>query len=776
MTSLRGTRFLVMKRLIGRLFWAVALGLLFTVRAYAFTPFVVKDIRVEGLKRISQGTVFNYLPLKIGDRMDDMRSAEVIRALFKTGFFKDVSLERDGGALIIVVSERPAIADIKLSGNKDIETKKLKKSLKGIGFAEGQVFDRSTLEKVEQELRQLYFNRGKYGVRIKTTVTPLPRNRVGIAIKISEGEAAKIRRINIVGNHAYSEKTLLKQFKLGTPNLLSFYTKNDRYSKQKLSGDLERLRSLYMDRGYINFNIDSTQVSLSPDKKDIYITVNITEGHRYTVKAVRLAGDLVLKPSRLFPLVSIRKGDIFSRKAASDTANAISDKLGDAGYAFANVNTIPDIDKKDRAVTLTFYVDPGKRTYVRRINFSGNVKTKDEVLRREMRQMEAAPISTEKVKLSRSRLERLGFFSHVNVKTKPVPGTTDQVDVDYKVTERPSGSLMAGVGFSQTGGLLLNASVSQNNFLGTGNRVSVAFNNSSYNTLYSVDYTNPYYTINGVSRSFSGFYRKTDAAQANLANYTTDVGGGSVTFGIPVSEYDRVRLGLGGNRTTIRPGFFASTQVRDFIARNGGTYNTLNLTTGWIHDTRNRAVFPDSGVRRTLNLDLAIPGSTSKYYRLSFRDQRYIPLTRHITFSLTGDVAYGDTYIGNKEYPIFQNFFAGGIGSVRGYRDNTLGPLDSNGLPLGGRLRVGGSAELLFPPPFVGHNQSVRLSLFVDMGNVYKDVSSFKAGRLRYSAGASLIWLTPFGALNFSLGMPLNASGADQKQPFQFTIGAPFTF
>ncbi len=776
MTRKRESRPSLMKRLIGRLFWTVALGLLFTVRAYAFTPFVVKDIRVEGLKRISQGTVFNYLPFKVGERMDDARSAEVIRALYKTGFFKDVTLERDGDTLIVSLSERPAISSIKFSGNKDIETKKLKKSLKEIGFAEGQVFDRSVLDRVEQELRQLYFSRGKYAVRIKTTVTPLPRNRVAIKIDISEGKAAKIRQINIVGNHAFSEKVLRKRFELGTPNLLSWYTKNDRYSKQKLAGDLERLRSFYMDRGYINFSIDSTQVALSPDRKDIYITVNITEGQKYKVKAVRLAGNLVLKPAELFPLVKIRPGQVFSRKAASDTANAVSDKLGDYGYAFANVNTIPDIDKKDREVTLTFYVDPGKRTYVRRINFSGNTKTKDEVLRREMRQMEAAPISTQKIKLSRSRLERLGFFSHVNVETKPVPGTSDQVDVNYKVTERPSGSLMAGVGFSQTGGLLLNASVSQDNFLGTGNRVSVSFNNSSFNTLYSVDYTNPYYTMSGVSRSFSGFYQKTDAALANLANYTTDVGGGSVTFGIPVSEYDRVQMGIGGNRTTIRPGSFASNQVLDFIARNGESYNTLDLTTGWIRDTRNRAVFPDSGMRRTLNLDLALPGSTARYYRLTFTERHFIPLTEHLTFSLRGGLAYGDTYSGNRDYPIFQNFFAGGIGSVRGYRDNTLGPLDSNGLPLGGRFRVTGSAELLFPPPFVAKSQSVRLSLFVDMGNVYKDVSSFNASTLRYSAGASLIWLTPFGALNFSLGYPLNPSPTDQKQMFQFTIGAPFTF
>lgn len=766
----------LMKRLIRRAFWTGILGLLFAVRAYAFTPFVVKDIRVEGLKRISSGTVFNYLPLKIGDQMDDARSAEVIRALFKTGFFKDVRLERDGDALIIVVAERPAIASIKFSGNKDIETKTLKKSLKDLGLSDGQVFNRSTLDQVEQELRQLYFSRGKYGVRIKTTVTPMPRNRVAVAIDISEGQAAKIRQINIVGNHVFSEKTLLKHFKLSTPTLLSFYTKNDQYSKQKLGGDLETLRSYYMDRGYINFAISSTQVTITPDKKDIYITININEGHKYTVKDVRLAGRLILKPEELFPLVVIRKGETFSRKAVAATSDAISARLGDSGYAFANVNAIPDIDRKTRQVTLTFYVDPGKRTYVRRINFAGNIKTKDEVLRREMRQMEAAPISTEKVKLSKSRLQRLGYFENVDVNTDPVPGTTDQVDLDYKVTERPSGSLMAGVGFSQTGGLLLNASVTQDNFLGTGNRVSVTFNNSQFNTIYSVDYTNPYYTIDGVSRSFSGFYRKTDAAQANLANYTTDDAGGNVSFGIPVTEYDRVQLGLGASHTKVTTGVFTSTQVLDFLARDGSDFNSLDLTGGWSRNTLNQLVFPDSGTRRSLSVDLAIPGSTVKFARVSYKEQQYFRLTQNVTFSLTGDVGYGATYAGNKEFPIFQNFFAGGIGSVRGYRDNTLGPLDSNGLPLGGRFRVGGSAELLFPPPFLSKNRSVRLSLFTDVGNVYRDIGAFKARELRYSAGIGLVWLTPFGALNFSYGIPLNATSTDQKQQFQFTVGAPFSF
>ncbi|HQU15136.1 MAG: outer membrane protein assembly factor BamA [Chromatiales bacterium 21-64-14] len=765
-----------MKRLIRRAFWTCLLGLLFTVRAYAFTPFVVKDIRIDGLQRISTGTVFNYLPLKIGDRMDDTRSAKVIRALFKTGFFKDIRLERDGDTLIIVVAERPTIASLKFSGNKDIETKTLQKSLKDLGLADGQVFNRSTLDQVEQELRQLYFSRGKYGVRVKTTVTPMERNRVGVAIDISEGQAAKIRQINIVGNHVFPEKTLVKLFKLGTPNLLSFYTKNDQYSKQKLAGDLEALRSYYMDRGYINFAVSSTQVSITPDKKDIYITVNISEGHKYTVKAVRLAGRLVLKPAQLFPLVVIRKGETFSRKAVTASADAINARLGDAGYAFVNVNTIPDIDKKTRQVTLTFYIDPGKRTYVRRINFTGNTKTKDEVLRREMRQMEAAPISTKNVKLSQARLQRLGYFSHVDVGTDPVAGTTDQVDLDYKVTERPSGSLMAGVGFSQTGGVLLNASVTQQNFLGTGNQVSVNFNNSQFSTIYSVDYTNPYYTIDGVSRSFSAFYRKTNAAAANLANYTTSDVGGNVGFGIPVSEYNRIQLGFGASHTTVTTGIFTSTQVLDFLARDGSVFNSLDLTGGWSRDTLNQLVFPDSGTRRRLSMDLAVPGSTVKFARVSYKEQHYFPLTRHVTFSLTGDVGYGATYAGNKEFPIFQNFFAGGIGSVRGYQDNTLGPTDSNGLPLGGRFRVGGSAELLFPPPFMTKNHSVRLSLFTDIGNVYSDISAFKASELRYSAGIGVVWLTPFGALNFSYGIPLNASSTDRKQQFQFTVGAPFSF
>ena len=501
-------------------------------KSWAFEPFTVTDIRVEGLQRIAPGTVFSYLPIKTGETFDEQRSAEAVRALFRTGFFKDVRIERENGVLVIVVQERPAISSIEITGNKDIESEPLLDSLKDIGFAQGRVFDRSLLEKVEQELERQYFSRGKYGVKITTTVTPLERNRVGIVIAVSEGRAARIKQISIVGNKVFDDETLLEDFQLSTPTLLSFYTGVDQYSKQKLAGDLETMRSYYLDRGYINFSIDSTQVSITPDKKDIYITINVTEGDQYKVKEVRLAGDLVVDPPALFPLVQLNPGDVFSRKRVTDTTTQISEKLGDKGYAFANVNTIPEVDEDKKEVAVTFFIDPGKRVYVRRVNMVGNTRTRDEVLRREMRQMEGGWFSSASVERSRTRLDRLGFFEEVNVETPTVPGTTDQVDVNYSVTERPSGNLLVGLGYSQSSGVLFNASVSQDNFLGSGKRVSVAFNNSDVNTVYSFSYLNPYYTIDGVSRGFGLFYRETDASEANVANYTADTFGGNVTYGV----------------------------------------------------------------------------------------------------------------------------------------------------------------------------------------------------------------------------------------------------
>jgi outer membrane protein insertion porin family len=742
--------------------------------ARAFEPFTAKDIRVEGLRRLSAGTVFNYLPIQVGERVDDRRARQAIHALYKTGFFRDVSLDRDGDVLVVSVEERPSIDAVDITGNRALDTKQLKEALERVGLARGRVFNRSLLDRVEQELQRQYFSLGRYGVQIKTTVTPLERNRVAIAIQIAEGQVAKIRRINVVGNRSYPAKTLLKQFKLGTPNWLSFYTKNDQYSKQKLAADLESLRSFYLDRGYINFSIDSTQVSITPDKKDVYITVGITEGSRFKVKDVKVTGDTVVPKAELLKLVEVKPGEVFSRQSVTETATRLSDRLGKEGYAFANVNAIPDVNENTKEVGLTFFVDPGRRAYVNRINIKGNLKTRDEVIRREVRQMEAGLLSTEKVKTSRSRLDRLGYFEEVNVETPAVPGTTDQVDVNFNVTERPSGNLLAGVGYSQSQGVLVNASVTQDNFLGTGKRVSAAFSNSSVNRIYSFDYTNPYYTINGVSRGFSLFYRQTYAGQANIGPYTSDDYGGNLRYGIPLGEFDSLRAGVGYEGTKIQTQNTTPPEYIAYLDEFGDQFNAPKLTGGWTHDTRDRAIFPNSGLLHTFDVETALPAGDLAYYKISLRDLWYRPIGKKLVASLRGDVGYGNGFDGTPQYPFFENFYAGGIRSVRGFKDNTLGPRSVNGDPLGGNFRLDGSAEVLFPPPFLGDTKAIRLGVFVDAGQVYGPNESYDLGQLRYSTGISTQWFSPLGPLQFSVAKALNAKKGDDTQIFQFSIGAAF--
>jgi outer membrane protein insertion porin family len=545
------------------------IGIALSFSVHAFEPFRVQDIRVDGLQRISPGTVFNFLPVQVGDEFTEHESETTIRSLYKSGYFKMVELRREGGVLAVIVQERPAISSIDIKGNEDIESEPLLDSLKDIGLAEGNVFDRSLLEKVELELERQYYSRGKYGVKIETTVTPLERNRVDILIDVSEGAVAKIREINIVGNKVYDDETLLDQLEQSTPNWLSFYSKDDQYSKQELAADLETLRSWYQDRGYIKFNVDSTQVSITPDKKDIYITINITEGQLYKVREIKLSGDLVIAPEELFPMFRINAGEVFSRKRVTDTVTRISDRLGNEGYAFANVNTVPDVNEKTREVDLTFFVDPGKRVYVRRVNFAGNTKTRDEVLRQEMRQMEGGWFSAEKVERSRARLQRTGFFEEVNVETPAVPASTDQVDVDYSVTEQPSGSVSVGLGFAQSSGIILNGSISQDNFFGTGRRVDASINHSSVTKVFSGSYTNPYYTVDGISRGFGASFRETNADEADLSNYSTDSYGVNVTYGFPLSEHNFFRFTISADSLMLKNTEFSSREVRDFVADHG---------------------------------------------------------------------------------------------------------------------------------------------------------------------------------------------------------------
>ncbi len=753
-----------------------ALLLFLGLMASQAQAFVVQDIRVEGLQRISAGTVFNYLPVKTGDEVNAGNSAQIIRTLFKTGFFQDVRLEQDGDVLIVFVRERPAIAEINLSGNKDLDTERLLAGLKDIGLAEGQVFKRALLEQVEQELNRQYFSRGKYGIKIKSTVTPLERNRVGISIEISEGLTARIKQINIIGNHAFDDDELLDRFQLGIPAWYSLFSSRDKYSKQALSGDLETLRSYYLDRGYIDFKIESTQVSITPDKKDIYITVVVNEGDIFTLSDIKLAGDLELPQEELFPLIHLKRGEVFSRKKLTASADRLSSQYSDAGYAFANVNSIPDIDREKRTVGITFFVDPGKRVYVRYVNFSGNATTRDEVLRREMRQMESAWFSGEKTRLSRERLQRLGYFSEVNVETPAVPGSTDLVDVDINVTESASGSLSAGIGYSQTQGVILNASITQDNFLGSGKRVSAGFDTSDATKKLSIAYTNPYYTIDGVSRGIEMSYRKTDFSELNISSYSTDVGRLGMSFGIPITEYDRLRLSAAFEDTSFYLGTSPSDEITDFIDKNGDHFFDLELVGSWIHDTRNRAIFPSSGGRQVFSLETNTPGSDLQYYRVSYHNTHYFPLTGSLTLMLNGELGYGDGYGDDKALPFFRNFYAGGIGSVRGFQENTLGPQDSQGDALGANSKVIGQMELLFP--FLGEDfkDTVRAGWFLDAGNVFdlEGGQRIEWDEIRVSTGLMLSWYSPVGALSFSLGYPLVEKDGDATENFQFRIGAGF--
>ncbi|MEO1881956.1 MAG: outer membrane protein assembly factor BamA [Methylococcales bacterium] len=733
--------------------------------------FLVENIQVHGLQRISAGTVYNYLPVSVGEEFSLEKVGIAIKALFKTGFFKDISLEREGSTLIVKVVERPSISKIIINGNNDLSTEDLTTALKQIGLSEGKVFNQQTLDKVEQELRRQYFSHGKYGLKITTEVSLLTRNRVGIHIDISEGRVAKIKQINLVGNVVFDNEALLDKFALSTTNWLSFYSKDDQYSKQKLSADLERLRSYYLDRGYINFSIESTQVAITPDKQSIYVTINVKEGAVFVLDKVKLSGNLVVDPEELIKLVQVGPGEIFSRKNATETSRAIADRLGDEGFAFANVNMVPEIDVALKTVTMTFFVDPGKRVYVRRINMKGNTKTRDEVLRRELRQMESSWASMSKIERSKTRLARLGYFEDVSVETPPVVGTADQIDVNYTVVEKASGNLSAGVGFSQNQGIVFNANVSQDNVFGSGKRVNLAFNNSDVLTRYSVGYFDPYFTLDGVSLGFNLGYSARDAEEANVSRYSTDDIYAGLNFGLPLNEFDRLRFNIDLKHTDLNSSDRSSDQIREFTENNGSSYLNLSTSVGWTHDTLNRAIFPDEGGQQRFSAMATIPGSDLEYYKLSYKQQQYFPIAKGVAFRLFGEVAYGDGYGDTEELPFFEHYYAGGVQSIRGYDDNTIGPRDSRDDPFGGSTKIIGKAELFFPVPFVEDVKSIRIGSFIDAGTVS---DGFDIGELRYSVGLSGEWLSPFGALAVSFAIPMNAGSDDEEQVFQFSFGSGF--
>jgi outer membrane protein insertion porin family len=749
---------------------ALLLSAFHAVTATAIEPFVIRDIRVEGIQRTEAGTIFSYLPVKVGDTMTNERAAQGIRALFATGFFRDVSLEREGEVLVVVVQERPSIAQIEFSGLKQFEKDQITSGMRQIGIAEGRILDRGLLERAEQELKRQYLSRGYYAVSVSTTITPLERNRVAINFNIEEGEVAKIRQISIVGAQAFSESTLTGLFVLRTPGLLTWYSKNDQYSREKLSADLETMRSYYLDRGYLEFTIDSTQVSITPDKQDIYITISITEGQKYIVSDVRVAGELLVPEEEIRKLILVIPGEAFSRARLTESTKLIGDRLGDEGYAFANVNAVPSLDKEKREVAFTFLIDPGRRVYVRRISVTGNTRTRDEVIRRETRQLEGAWYSAQKVTLSKQRVDRLGYFSEVNVETPAVPGATDQVDVNLAVVEKPTGNLLLGAGWGSDDGLVISASIAQQNIFGSGRHLSLGVNTSKVNTTYSLSYTNPYYTVDGVSQGFDIYYKDLNPAANDLSQYQTKTWGGQLRFGVPISELDVIQYGLGYDDTTITLFPDSPLRYRQYVEVFGPQNSNVFLTAGWLRDGRDSHIYPTKGTFQRASGELGTPLGDLEYYKLYYQYQRYFPVTRFTSLMVNGEAGYGDGYNG-LPLPFFKNYYVGGVSSVRGFKSYTIGPKDINGDPTGGSQKVQGNVEILFPFPGLQNDRSVRVSAFVDSGLVG---DSINFDLLRVSSGLAVLWVSPIGPLKVSFGWPIQYQPRDQLQKFQFTIGGLF--
>lgn len=733
--------------------------------------FVVKDIRVEGIQRTEAGTVFSYLPVRVGDRFDPEKGVAAIRALYATGLFKDVRLEVDGDVLVVVVEERPAIASIEFTGIKEFDKDAVKKSLREVGLAEARVFDRSLLERAEQELKRQYLTRGLYGVDVKTTVTPVERNRVNILIAVDEGEAARIRAINFTGNKAFSDGALRDQIELTSSGWLTWYTKRDQYSRPKLAGDLEKLRSFYLNRGFLDFNIESTLVSISADKRDIYITVNIVEGERYTVSQVRLAGELLGLEDELNSLVDVKPGDVFNAERFNAISKRITDRLGALGYAFATANAVPEPNRDKREVSITFFVDPGRRVYVRRVNISGNSRTRDEVIRREVRQFESAWFDAEKVRLSRDRIDRLGFFEKVEVETPAVAGSFDQVDVNFNIEERATGQLQAGAGYSSSEGLVLQASYSQRNTFGTGHAVSLEVNTSQVARTLSLTHTDPYVTRYGVSRTIELVYRKSDLAQLGLGSVDLDSQIAAVRFGVPYTEFDTVFLGLRYEATQIGLTQFSPPSYIQYVKDFGDSPTALELTLGTVRDSRDNILVPTRGAQQRLFAEWGLPVMDLEYYRLTYQHTRYLPLTNRITLAGNVELGYGNSY-GGKPYPIFKNFYVGGINSVRGYETASLGPVDVFGTPLGGTRRLNFQTEVLTPLP--GGDRTLRIFGFLDGGWVWGKDDTVSLNDLRFASGIGISWISPLGPMKFSYAYPINNKTGDKLQRFQFSIGTGF--
>ena len=778
-----------------RLLLPAVISALILSEAHA-APFTVSDIRVNGLQRVSAGSVFGALPLNVGESVDERRLADATRALFKTGFFEDIQLSREGDVLIVTLLERPSISSLDIEGNKVISKDDLLKGLKQSGLAEGEIFQQATLEGVRNELQRQYVAQGRYSANIEAEVIPQPRNRVALKIKVTEGSVASIQHINVVGNKVFKDQDLTDLFELKTKNWLSFFRNDDKYAREKLSGDLERLRSYYFDRGYINMDITSTQVSITPDKKHVYITVNVDEGEQFTIRDVKLAGDLKVPEEEINALLLSREGQVFSRKVMTTTSELITRRLGNEGYTFANVNGIPETHDEDNTVSLTYAVDPGKRAYVNRINFRGNTKTADEVLRREMRQMEGGWASTYLIDQSKTRLERLGYFKEVNVETPQVPGTDDQIDVNYSVEEQPSGSITASVGFAQNAGLILGGSISQSNFLGTGNKVSLGLPRSDYQSNYNFSFVDPYWTVDGVSLGYNAFYRATDYDKLDydVSSYSVDSLGGGVNVGYPISETSRLNFGLSAQQDKLKTGSYTVEEIMEFIDKEGKNYTNFKASAGWSESTLNRGLMATRGHSQSLVLESTIPGSDLSFYRLDYSGQIFAPLSSNYTLRFHTDLGYAESYGSTSELPFYENYYAGGFNSVRGFKDSSLGPRstpskndpDQKPLPFGGNVLIQGGVELLFPMPFVKDQRSLRTVLFWDVGNVFDTHCSsaqksrneagcgIKYDNLASSVGVGLTWVTALGPLSFSLGAPIKKPDNADTQVFQFSLGQTF--
>jgi outer membrane protein insertion porin family len=786
--------------------------------------FVVGDIKVEGLQRISEGTVYNYLPVNIGDRLDPRRQQEAIRALFATGFFRDIELRRDGNTLVVAVLERPSIESFEIKGNKDIKTEDLQRSLRNVGLAQGKTFDRSVLEEVTSYLTDQYFSRGKYAVQVKTDVVDVPGNKVRITIDVAEGKRAKIRQINIVGNTVYDDGTLLDELELKTPHWLSWYRQDDRYSRESLQGDLEKLRSYYQDRGYANFDVESTQVAIAPEKDDIFITINVSEGQVYKVGEVKLAGKMVVPEEQLKRLLLVQPGQTYSRRMITQTQELMALRLGADGYAFAKIDPVPQENADDKRVNLTFFVDPGNRAYVRRVNFENTSAINDEVLRREMRQLEGSYLSNALLDRSKERLQRLPYIEKVEFETEPVPGTPDLVDVSFDIKEGLPGQFSGGIGYSESQGAILNGSFVHSNFMGSGKRLAVEVAGGAYSKVYSFSQTNPYTNIDGVARTFGLQYRDITQYVSAASDFSTKTYSASLEMGYPITEFQSLRFGVAAQRSDLITNEFGSAaEAVDWVRNNGNPYtrelvqqrldpvtgepvdvttilygtkfNTFELSAGWSYDTRNRALFATRGMRHSVYLSATAPGSDVNYYVASYEFLALRPIYGQWTLALAGEFAYGDALGSDTtSLPPYRQFFAGGPETVRGFTESRLGPKDSFGNPYGGNTKVTGRAELIFPVP-EKWRASARISAFYDIGNVFSIGQGinfvgrdrvtpvdyeFDYNELKQSVGLAVQWLAPLGIFRFSYAYPLNAKKAegvrykDETEGFQFTVGSAF--